>query len=233
MAARSASGWLTGLAWNVGAMTARQPAAAYCRCSAVSTSGCASTHASVDTPRGIPAAMRLEPVAPSSSSGPWASRVEKSDFVICAPFRRCVADAGTRRCGLAGSPAEAFGWSCLRRAPFHRGKGAKTRRWLRPPDPGEQAAVRHRRAGVNVSCCRLGEFLRGCRCAARIMRPREFDSSCCRRNADEWPHRLRTLSYGPRSTQPGIINHLVILSKAKNPPLPLRYGFFGPYRASE
>ena len=117
----------------------------------------------------------------------------------------CRQHTGTAFAGNPGGQAKPFSWSCLRRAPFHRGKGAKTRRWLRPPDPGEQAAVRHRRAGKGVSCCRLGEFLRGCRCAARIMRPREFDSSCRRRNAGKWPHRVPTSFDGPRSTRPGIL----------------------------
>ena len=41
----------------------------------------------------------------------------------------------------------------------------------------------------------------------RIMQPREFDASCRRTNAVKWPHQLRTLSDGPRSTQPGILHH--------------------------
>ena len=89
---------------------------------------------------------------------------------------------------------------------FHRRKVTKVRRGLRTPDPISPAAVRHRRAGRNVSCCRLGEFLRGCRCAARIMQLREFDGSCRRRNAGKWPHRVRTLFDGLWSTQPGILS---------------------------
>ena len=71
------------------------------------------------------------------------------------------------------------------------------------PGPHKPAAVRHRRAGKGVSCRRLGKFLRGCRCVARIMRLREFDSSCRRRCAKNGRTGCVRCFGSPRSTRPG------------------------------
>ena len=61
---------------------------------------------------------------------------------------------------LPENPVEPCGLSCLRRAPFHRGKGAKARRGLRPPEPpwgGDRTSWGSCRV---VSRCRLGGFVR-------------------------------------------------------------------------
>ena len=180
------------------------------------------TTALCNLPEGLAEPASASPVSRlrAQRSGPQAERQrEGSGWSLRRRRRRNGADFPLER---------------LRRVTFHRGKVTKARPGAAAPRiPQGEAAVRRGEAAGVDSRYRLGRFVRNSGAG---------HASCSRGNsmaaAAEGVQKMAAPTAcvwwtvcGQRSqvsyTAP------VILSEAKNPPLPWGYGFFGPCRASE